>query len=103
MYCEECQNLFDASGRRCPFCASKRTREPQDGDFCYFAETEALWGAVLADVFKQNAIRSYHKEVLGAGFTMRAGYHNERLRFYVEYAQREKAKALYDGLFSTEE
>ena len=103
MLCESCSRLIDDTAKTCPYCGSKKVRDPRDEDLCFFAERDALWGPVLADVFKQNGIRFVQREALGAGFTMRAGAQLERHRFYVRYDQLNAAKAVYEDLFPPED
>lgn len=103
MLCESCSRLIDEAVRSCPYCGSKRVRDPLGEDLCFFTEKDALWGPVLADVFQQNGIRFVQKEALGAGFTMRAGAALERHRFYVRFDQLDAAKAVYENLFPPED
>ena len=101
-FCENCQTVFEESGRRCPQCGSRRIREAREDDLAYFCDKDTLWAAVLEDVFRQNGVDFYAKNLMGAAMTMRAGLAGELRRFYVRFDQWPLAKALYMELFSAE-
>lgn len=99
MFCENCQVAFDENERICPSCGNKKLRKVRDDDFCFFCEKDMMWGSMLADLFKQENIRFYYKEVLGAAFVMKVGPFNERFRFYVQFSQLGKARDIYNDIF----
>lgn len=100
MYCPNCYVLLDSN--HCPYCGTKKTREPYEDDYCYLTEKESVWSDTLADIFESNGIPYYRKNVLGAGLTSRLGIGFERTRFYVPYAQYADARALEQEFFSEE-
>ncbi|MBE6990794.1 MAG: hypothetical protein E7426_08670 [Ruminococcaceae bacterium] len=100
MYCEKCRVLV--SDGVCPICSDSTLRVPLADDFCFLAEKEALWSALLADVLTQNEIPFVQENVLGAGFALKVGPMWERVRFYVPYGRLEEARGLVDELFSGE-
>lgn len=102
MYCENCKVLLNEKARECPYCDNRKLREVKEDDFCFFCEKEAIWGSMLADSLKQEHIRFYYKEVLGAGLAMQMGPYHERLHFFVPFSQLEKARDIYRYLFSCE-
>lgn len=103
MYCEKCSCLFDGNDRNCPVCGSKKIRYPRVDDPCFLVEKEAPWGEMLADVLTRNDVPFRQKPVLGAGLSLRLGQGMERYRFYVPFAEVEKAREMTEVLFGPEE
>ena len=103
MYCERCLTLFDGPAAACPTCGKRSIREARDGDFCFLAEKNALWGPILADVLRQNNIRFRQRSMLGAGLTSTIGVGMEQFRFYVPYEQIGAAREVLDSLFPPRE
>ena len=98
MYCSECQHVFDEEGR-CPFCGSKRIREPRPEDICFLTDVQPIPATMLQDVLKQNQIPALTGSTVGAGMAMKAGAVFERIKFFVRYEHLEKAKELVSELF----
>ena len=67
MYCEKCSRIIEET--RCPFCGSRKIREPQPKDLCFLTEQEFLPAGVLEDVLKQGGV------VPGAALVERTGRH----------------------------
>ncbi len=103
MFCENCKVVLAEKERMCPYCGNKKLREVREDDFCFFCEKEVMWGSMLAELLKQEHIRFYYKEVLGAGLAMKVGPYHERLHFFVRFSQLEQARSIYHFLFSAEE
>ena len=102
MYCEKCNRIIEAE--RCPFCKSRKTREPEAKDPCYLTEQDYISSGILEDVLKQNNIPYLKKDVMGAGLAIKVGPMFERSRFYVPFEQLSRATAITEDLFSgTEE
>ena len=69
--------------------------------FVLLTEKEAMWAEMLMEVLKDNDIPCAAEPVYGAGFTVRTGV-KEWLKIYVPEEELEKAKDLYEILFSSE-
>ena len=100
LYCTHCLLLTEE--RVCPECGSEDLRAPEDGDFCFLTERQALWAGLLADVLKQEGILFVKKSVQGAGLAAKIGPLAERIRFYVPYDRYSAAKELETAVFSAE-
>ena len=98
MYCEKCSRIIDTD--RCPYCKSRRVREPGPKDPCFLAERDYITTGILEDILKQNAVPYLKKDVMGAGMAIKVGPMLERSRFYVPYDQLETAESIVDELFS---
>ena len=98
MYCEKCNRIIEAE--RCPFCKSRKTREPEAKDPCYLTEQDYISSGILEDVLKQNNIPYLKKDVMGAGLAIKVGPMFERSRFYVPFEQWSRATAITEDLFS---
>ena len=98
MYCEKCNRIIEAE--RCPFCKSRKTREPEAKDPCYLTEQDYISSGILEDVLKQNNIPYLKKDVMGAGLAIKVGPMFERSRFYVPFEQWSRATAITEHLFS---
>ena len=98
MYCENCKRIIDAD--RCPFCKSRKVREPDPDDLCFLTEQDFISSGILEDVLKQNDVRFLKKDVMGAGLAIKVGPMFERSRFYVSYDRLESARVIVDDLFS---
>ena len=98
MYCEKCRRIIDAD--RCPFCKSRKTREPEPDDICFLTEQDYVSSGMLEDVLQQNGIRFLKKDVMGAGMAIKVGPMLERSRFYVPFEQMKNAESVVEELFS---
>ena len=98
MYCDNCSRIVDTD--RCPYCRSRKIREPEPKDPCFLTEQNYVSSGILEDVLKQNGIPFLKKEVMGAGLSIKVGPMLDRSRFYVPYAQLESAAAIVDELFA---
>lgn len=98
MYCENCSRIVDAD--RCPFCKSRKVREPEAKDPCYLTEQDYLSAGILEDMLKQNNIPYLKKDVMGAGMAIKVGPMLERSRFYVPFEQLSGAAAIVEELFA---
>lgn len=98
MYCEKCNRIIDED--RCPFCRSRRVREPEEKDPCFLSEQDYISSGILADILKQNDIPFLKKDVMGAGLAIKVGPMLDRSRFYVPFDRLEEARAVTDELFS---
>lgn len=96
-YCDKCMLLSQEDN--CPKCRKKELKLPEDGDFCFLAEKEMIWGGMLADVLKQKGIPYIDRPVLGAGLAMETGFALERYRYYVPFSYFTDAKDIVDELF----
>jgi len=83
---------------RCSFCGAKKLREPKVNDVVYLVHIERNFAGMLAAVLKQNSI-PYLKQ--GRGFF--GPVYWMKYDFYVPFGAHEKAKELYEELFSKEE
>lgn len=97
-YCERCRILTDAD--RCPECGNLRLRAPRESDLCMVCEKPAVWSEAVADVLREAAVPEMHRGVLGAGLAMTLGQAAERDRFYVRFADLERAKQAVEDLFA---
>ena len=98
MYCEKCCRIIEEE--RCPYCKSRKVREPEARDICFLAEQDYLSSGILEDMLKQNNIPALKKDVMGAGMAMKVGPMFEYSRFYVPYDHLEAAKAVLAETFS---
>ena len=98
MYCEKCKRIIDAD--RCPFCKSRKTREPESDDICFVTEQDYVSSGILEDVLQQKGIRFLKKGVMGAGMAIKVGPMLERSRFYVSFEQLERAMSIVEELFA---
>ena len=98
MYCEKCSRIIDSD--HCPYCRSKRVREPDPRDPCFLTEQDYVSSGILEDVLQQNKIPFLKKDVMGAGLAIKVGPMLERSRFYVPYDQLQHALSVTDELFS---
>lgn len=101
MYCEKCKRIIDAD--RCPFCKSRKTREPESDDICFLTEQDYVFSGILEDILQQHDIRFLKKDVMGAGLAIKVGPMLERSRFYVSFEQLEEAMAVVEELFAESE
>ena len=101
MYCEKCFRIIDQE--RCPYCKSRKVREPEPQDLCLLAELDYLPSGILEDVLQQSGIPFLKKGVMGAGMAIKVGPMFERNRFYVTFDILENAKAVYEDVFSVPE
>lgn len=101
MYCEKCKRIIDAN--RCPFCKSRKTREPESDDICFLTEQDYVSSGILEDVLQQKGIRFLKKDVMGAGMAIKVGPMLDRSRFYVSFERLEGAMAIVQELFSESE
>ena len=97
MYCEKCSRMIE--GDRCPYCKSRKIRNPEAKDPCLLAERDYISSGILEDVLKQNGIPFLKKDVMGAGLAIKVGPMLERSRFYVPYERLEAASAVLEELF----
>lgn len=100
LYCTRCSFLTEE--RTCPLCGGEDLRAPEDGDFCFLTERQALWAGLLADVLKQEGIPFVKESVQGAGLAAKIGPIAERIRFYVPYDRYAAAKELETAVFSAD-
>ena len=101
MYCEKCSRIIEET--RCPFCGSRKIREPQPKDLCFLTEQEFLPAGVLEDELKQGGIPFLRKDVVGAGLSIRVGPMLDRGRFFVPFEYLPDAQSVVDDLFSVPE
>ncbi len=101
MYCEKCNRIIEAD--RCPFCKSRKIREPEAKDPCYLTEQDYISSGILEDLLKQNNIPYLKKDVMGAGLAIKVGPMLERSRFYVPFEQLSSAMAITEDLFAAAE
>lgn len=97
MYCERCSRIIEEE--RCPYCKSRRVREPEPKDPCFLTEQDYISSGILEDVLKQNDIPFLKKDVMGAGLAIKVGPMLDRSRFYVPFDRLEDAAAVADELF----
>lgn len=97
MYCEKCKILFE--GERCPGCRKPRGREAAADDLVFLTEKGQPWSGMLADVLGQHDIPFVTSGRLGAALAARVGSMLESQRFYVRYADLERANDIVDELF----
>ncbi len=97
LYCKDCKMVFDEA-KKCPYCGTKKIAPPQPDDVCLLCEKEQIWSDVLHEVLDDNGIPHFCKNVNGAG--MKLGSLYERVLFYVNYGDLERACALAEELFS---
>ena len=88
-YCEKCNAAFEYE--RCPVCGNKKTREPRDDDFCFFAEQAKRQSEVLMSVLDANDI-PYSAVPYGTGAESIFGMSLSYNRLYVPFGCLEKAK-----------
>ena len=69
MYCERCSRIIEEE--RCPYCKSRRVREPEPKDPCFLTEQDYISSGILEDVLKQNDIPFLKKDVMGAGLAIK--------------------------------
>ena len=100
-YCMKCEHVFETEGE-CPFCGSKKVREPQNEDLCFLTEKGSMWSEMLSDVLAQNGVRFLKRGNLGAGLATMVGRVLESDRFYVTYEDYAAARDIVNELFSGE-
>jgi hypothetical protein len=99
-YCEGCSIVFD--GERCPHCGGKSKRGPEPDDMCFLVEKEQIWSPMLQDVFDQNGIPYFCKNVQGAAMSLKVGPMSERVLFFVLYKDVGRASDIVAELFSND-
>lgn len=99
MYCEICNKLFE-SGDRCPYCKSRKVREPKQNDPCFLTKKGVIWEEMLEDVLRDSGIPFITKRDLGAGLAIKVGPLSERIAVYVPFSRLEEAKDIVDAFFS---
>lgn len=72
-----------------------------DSSYTFLAEKDEMWAHTLMQVLKENDIPYSTLPVHGAGVTMKTGM-QERLRIFVPTEYKEKASALLNVLFSSD-
>ncbi len=82
--CAKCRRL--AETEQCPYCGSRETRAPEDGDACYLAEWGGSGARILADLLNMNGIPFRTRKSL-------SGTKMEYYSFYVPYGMLEDAGA----------
>ena len=100
LYCTHCALLTEE--QICPVCGSEDLRAPENGDFCFLTERQALWAGLLSDVLRQEGIPFVKESVQGAGLAAKIGPIAERIRFWVPYDRYPAAKELETAIFSAE-
>ena len=98
-YCNDCKIVFDEA-KKCPACGSKKCAPVKEDDICLLCEKEQIWSDVLTDALKDNGIPCFKRNVLGAGLAMKIGPMFEKVLFYVNYKDLDRARELADELFS---
>ena len=98
MYCESCQIAF--SDNRCPFCGSKKIRQPVANDPCFLCEKQIVWGEMLEEALKNNDIPVMIKKRWGAGMALKVGPMMEQVRIFVPFSCLEDSKRIASELFS---
>lgn len=97
MYCEKCKHIFE--GERCPNCRRGRVRQVKPDDPCYLTEKRSPLSGMLGDVLRQEKIPYMTSGRLGAGLSTYVGFVLEIIRFYVRWADMERAQEIVNGLF----
>lgn len=72
-----------------------------DSSYTFLAEKDEMWARTLMQVLKENDIPYSVLPVHGAGVTIKTGM-QERLRVFVPAEYKEKASALLNVLFSSD-
>lgn len=98
LYCEECRTLTD---NKCPFCGTKKLREPRPSDYCYFTSDNTFGLDALVEVFKDNGIVVTTETQFSPG-DFKRGEMQELLSLYVQYDQISTAVDLTNQFFSNE-
>ena len=102
MYCSRCM-LLTPDSSPCPQCGkSDKLRAPQDDDMCFLLEEDAMFGDMLADVFRQNDVSFAYKQPREGWMSSIFGASFDKHRFYVAYSDLDKARALAASLFASD-
>ncbi len=99
LYCEKCALLCEHS---CPNCGPKkarRLRAPRADDPVLLCEKQQLWSAMVEDALKDAGIPFLRRNMLGAALTVYVGSGGEVCRYFVNYADYERAAAVVGALF----
>lgn len=68
-------------------------------EYKFLVEKESMWAEMLIQVLKDNDIPCTSLPVNGAGFSIKTGI-QDRMKVYVPAEKLEKAKELFEELFS---
>lgn len=98
MYCANCR-MITGQEPECPFCGSRKIREPAPEDICFLAEMPPIQAGMLKDVLEQENIPVLSSSTLGAAMAMRAGAIFERVKLFVRYEHLYRAAELAGELF----
>ena len=101
MYCEKCCRIIEEE--RCPYCKSRKVREPEPKDPCLLTEQDYLTSGILEDLLKQNGIPYLKKDVMGAGLAIKVGPMLDRSRFYIPFEQLQNAEAVLEEVVAPAE
>ncbi len=100
LYCEKCRSAVNEGEKVCPVCGGKKLRPVREDDPCFLAEKDQIWSEVVEDLLKDNGIPFLMKGRMGAGLAINVGPMFEKNRYYVNYADLERAKELVDSVFA---
>lgn len=81
-YCENCKLLCESD--RCPVCGSKKTRAPEDKDFCFLIECQRSYGEILRQGLEDEQVPCALIPC-GSGVRTAFGLELENYRVYVPY------------------
>lgn len=99
LYCPNCQALCSEE-KRCPFCGSKKLREPQESDPVYLITLDETKAEMVKTAFKTEHL-PYEERISGLGgppsvITGQSAFTNKRI--FVPYGQLETARGIIDQM-----
>ena len=100
LYCEKCRSAVEEGNAVCPACRGKKLRPVREDDPCFLVEKDQIWSEVVEDFLKSAGIPFLTKGRMGAGLAINVGPMFEKFRYYVNYADLDRAKELMDGVFA---
>lgn len=107
MYCETCKHLFDESVQKCPFCRSRKVRQPENGDFCVLTEQPEIWRDMMRELLESNGIPFAAEPCSDFGIAVVMGAMFSKNRYLIPYERYDEALALLadfeNGMDTTEE
>ena len=95
-YCKRCCLLSQTD--KCNEC-HKKIREVKDDDYCLITMIDALYSAMLEEIFDQYHVSYYIEPIIGAGITSSIGIRTEKYNVYVLYKDYEKANIIIQERF----
>lgn len=96
-YCEKCNLLL--TEERCSICGSKKTRDVENGDFCFLIECEQTFGQMLKEIFEKDGIKCALVP-WGDGVRTVFALQLDKYRVYVPYEHYDKSKETVDFFLS---